>query len=654
MIVRNLSPSRLKKLLAPFSLTTYTYTRPVSNPLHSIIIDPSSIFSVSQNPTKTLPFIFFAKPFSSQPVKNQSFSNLPLTRDGNYEEATEQAFPICPGCGIQMQDVDPKQPGFYVEPATKGPNYKKFKRMTPILDESEISDSIKKGLANEILDVERPENLETEDQVFDKMSKKVENWGSLDGKKASQKPIVCSRCHSLRHYEKVKDAGVENLLPDFDFDHTVGRRLMSIGGARTVVLLVVDATDFDGSFPRKVANMVSKTIDENAQSWKEGKSGNIPRVLLVVTKIDLLPSSISPTRLEYWVRTQAREGGAGKLTSVHLVSAVREWGVKTLVDDVVKFAGQRGNVWAVGAQNAGKSTLINAIGKCVGMKATHLTEASVPGTTLGIVRMEGVLPGKAKLLDTPGLLHPHQISTRLTAVEQKLICIEKELKPRTYRIKAGHSVHISGLLRLDIEESSVDSIYVTVWASSLLPLHMGKTENACSMVEEHFGRQLQPPIGEGRVQELGKWVKKEFRVSGNMWDSSSVDIAAAGLGWFAIGLKGEALLGVWTYDGVDVIVRNALLPQRSHNFEVAGFTVSEIVSKADRARSKKHQDVKKRKSSNSKKASPLASSVSTVDADSSSNDSATISHSSCSMASPLNVDMASNLEDSSMANLQPS
>ncbi|KAK4435397.1 GTP-binding protein BRASSINAZOLE INSENSITIVE PALE GREEN 2, chloroplastic [Sesamum alatum] len=52
------------------------------------------------------------------------------------------------------------------------------------------------------------------------------------------------------------------------------------------------------------------------------------------------------------------------------------------------LSGPSGNVWAVGAQNAGKSTLINAIGKCVGMKVTHLTEAPAPGTTLGIVRME--------------------------------------------------------------------------------------------------------------------------------------------------------------------------------------------------------------------------------------------------------------------------
>jgi hypothetical protein len=46
-------------------------------------------------------------------------------------------------------------------------------------------------------------------------------------------------------------------------------------------------------------------------------------------------------------------------------------------------------------------------------------------------------------------------------------------------------------MRLDIENSSVDSIYITVWASPYLPLHMGKTENAQTMLEKHFGRQLQ-------------------------------------------------------------------------------------------------------------------------------------------------------------------
>ena len=96
----------------------------------------------------------------------------------------------------------------------------------------------------------------------------------FDSGRRPERPVVCARCHSLRHYGKVKDPTVENLLPDFDFDHTVGRRLALMGGTRSVVLMVVDATDFDGSFPRTVARLVSETIEENSGAWKQGKSGN--------------------------------------------------------------------------------------------------------------------------------------------------------------------------------------------------------------------------------------------------------------------------------------------------------------------------------------------------------------------------------------------
>ncbi|CAH9106665.1 unnamed protein product [Cuscuta epithymum] len=570
MIVQTLSPSKLRKLLRPLCSSFYSSTNPVANCISEFQITQPIC---SQKSTKKRFPPFFFRGFSAQ-----SSSVSLLSRDGNYNEATSEIICICPGCGVRMQDSDPRQPGYFINPSTKPLNYKTPIDRNPILDEAEISSSLKKGFLNEPVEAEDEESVELNSNI-----------------KSPEKPVVCARCHSLRHYGKVKDQSVENLLPDFDFDHTVGRRLMSATGTRAVVLMVVDGSDFDGSFPRTVAKLVSKTIDENSRAWKEGKSGNVPRIVLVVTKIDLLPSSVSPTGLEHWVRTRARDGGATKLTSVHLVSAVKNWGVKNLVNDVVALAGARGHVWAVGAQNAGKSTLINAIGKCVGGKVTHLTEAPVPGTTLGILRVEGVLPKNAKLFDTPGLLHPHQISTRLTREEQKLVHMSKELKPRTYRIKVGHSVHIGGLMRLDVDELSVDSVYITVWASPLLPLHMGKTENASTMFEEHFGNQLQPPIGRDRVVKMGEWVKKEFNVSGNAWDSSSVDVAASGLGWFAIGLKGEARLGVWTYDGIDVVVRNSLLPFRSRDFEVAGFSVSKIVSCADRTKNKKNSDEKKRK-----------------------------------------------------------
>ncbi|KAF9598208.1 hypothetical protein IFM89_025847 [Coptis chinensis] len=309
-----------------------------------------------------------------------------------------------------MQQTDSKLPGYFITPSVKDSDYKLTINRQPIAEEPEISNSFKREL------VEEPE--------------------MVDPNRSNVKPVVCVRCQSLRHYGKVKDATVENLLPDFDFDHTIGRKLVTSIRTRSIVLMVVDASDFDGAFPRNVAKLVSESIDENLTAWKNGKN---------------------------------------------------------LVDDVCQLAGARGNVWAIGAQNAGKSTLINSIGKHVSGKITHLTEAPVPGTTLGIVRVEGILPGNVKLFDTLGLLNPqpHQITTRLTREEQKMVHVNNELRPRTYRIKAGHTVHIAGLMRLDVEEASSESVYITVWASPYLLLHMRKTENVSTMLENHFGLQLQ-------------------------------------------------------------------------------------------------------------------------------------------------------------------
>ena len=118
-------------------------------------------------------------------------------------------------------------------------------------------------------------------------------------------------------------------------------------------------------------------------------------------------------------------------------------GVRDLLDHVRDLAGPRGNVWAVGARNVGKSTLLNAIARCSGVVGRPtLTEAPVPGTTLDVIKVDGVLGAQAKLFDTPGLLHGHQLTSRLTSEEMKLIQVRKEMRPRTYRVKVAFILFI--------------------------------------------------------------------------------------------------------------------------------------------------------------------------------------------------------------------
>jgi hypothetical protein len=243
--------------------------------------------------------------------------------------------------------------------------------------------------------------------------------------------VVCARCHSLRNYGLVKNDKAKNLIPDFDFDRFISSRLMKRSAGTRIIIMVVDCSDFDGSFPKRAAKSLFKALDGRGNS----KLGEKPRLVLVGTKVDLLPWQQMGVRLDRWVRGRAKAFGAPKLDAVFLISVHKDLAVRNLLSFIKESAGPRSNVWVIGAQNAGKSTLINGFAKKQGVKIVRLTEAALPGTTLGILRVTGVLPAKAKMYDTPGLLHPYIMVMRLNNEEQKMIEIRKELKPRTFRVK---------------------------------------------------------------------------------------------------------------------------------------------------------------------------------------------------------------------------
>ncbi|XP_030520544.1 GTP-binding protein BRASSINAZOLE INSENSITIVE PALE GREEN 2, chloroplastic [Rhodamnia argentea] len=551
----------------------------------------------------------------------------PVLSEGRDED--EQRGQICPGCGVFMQDKDPDLPGYYqkrkVSEGEASGDEDKDENDDGVVEDhfeeenGELGDVVEGQLGidgevggefdwesdeweGEFLEEGDSEDLEldgftpagvgygniTEEIVERQQQKKKEKLSKAERKrlareagKEMEKVTVCARCHSLRNYGHVKNQAAENLIPDFDFDRLITTRLMKpTGNANSiVVVMVVDCVDFDGSFPKRAAKTLFEAL-EGTKNDPKLKNKKLPKLVLVATKVDLLPSQISPARLDSWVRHRAKAGGAPKLSGVYMVSSRKDLGVRNLLAFIKQLAGPRGNVWVVGAQNAGKSTLINIMARKEGAKITKLTEAPIPGTTLGILRIGGILSAKAKMYDTPGLLHPYLMSMRLNSDEQKMVEIRKELQPRTYRVKAGQAVHVGGLTRLDLNQASVETVYVTIWASPSVSLHLGKIENAEEIWRNHVGIRLQPPVGKERASELGKWEEREIKFSGTSWDVNSLDIAIAGLGWFSIGLKGEATLSLWTYNGIEVTLREPLVLDRARFLERPGFWLPKAISDA--------------------------------------------------------------------------
>lgn len=409
------------------------------------------------------------------------------------------------------------------------------------------------------------------------------------------RPLLCARCHALQHYGRVPSAAAEALLPSLDFEKVVGAPLRRAAqrSRPPLVLLVVDLVDFDGSFPAAAAALLS-SLGDSAQ------------VVLAATKADLLPRSASPARLEQWVRARARAGGLTlHLAGVRLLGAPARYGVSSLAECCEELARSRtaGDLWVLGAQNAGKSTLIGAL--CAHYYGPAFRAAPVAshvaGTTLAPVRLPDLLPGKRSVVDTPGLLHAHQLSSRLTADEARLVLPRKPLKPRTFRVPQGACVSVGGLFRVDVLASPGATLYLTVWASADVSTHWGRAEGGEELRQRHLGGALRPPLlpaGEeeaearaARLEALGRVVPRTVALEGSSWTASSVDLAVAGAGWVAVACLGQAQLRVWTHAGVAVTMRDALLPDLARELETPGFDFE----KAGKARGGREAKAKARR-----------------------------------------------------------
>ena len=514
-----------------------------------------------------------------------------------------------------------------------------------------------------LLDIEDDEEDESEDD---------DNGGASPSPSSESNPKkpLCARCFSLVNYGKVKNAAAEAALPAFDLAAVVGRKLALAKFRRQIVLVVVDVADFDGSLPRAELQAMLPPLDDfdgrgggggagGGRGTPASPSAAPVSLVFAVNKADTLPSAATGTRVADWARRRAKAAGVRRPDAVHVVSSKRGTGVRQLLADLHSRLGGRGDVWVVGSQNAGKSSLLNAMkaevakwkggggggsekgkgkkgrggekkgGSSKGLGGYDLdvdikdpiTAAPLPGTTLGVLRVRGLLPRGCKMLDTPGAPSPRSVIAALppasAAADAALILPRSRISPRTFRTSAGQSLLLGGLARVDVVEPPSGcgpTLYLTVWAAGPVGVHYGSTEAAARARASLVARgTLAPPTGNvedeerrGRVaaaaaafsaegggeaaeadaaaslrfdQALGlggPLSPVDVPVSGDSWRRSSVDVAVAGLGWVSVALSGTAKLRVWVPRGVAVTVREALVPDLARELGRPGFNGTPI------------------------------------------------------------------------------
>ncbi|MGX7174089.1 ribosome biogenesis GTPase YqeH [Enterococcus ratti] len=331
--------------------------------------------------------------------------------------------------------------------------------------------------------------------------------------------VYCQRCFRLRHYNEIQDVS----LSDDDFL----RLLNELGQKEALIVNVVDIFDFSGSLIPSLHRFV----------------GNNP-ILLVGNKVDILPKSLKKTKMVQWMKERAYEAGLRPI-EVLLTSAKKANEMKILLEKIEEHRKGR-DVYIVGVTNVGKSTLINQIIKnTVGIKEV-ITTSQFPGTTLD--KIEIPLEDGHYLIDTPGIIHRHQMAHYLGKKDLRIITPSKEIKPKVYQLNEGQTLFLGGLARFDFVKGHRSSFIAYV--SNDIQLHRTKLEKADNFYKKHKGGLLQPP----RLDEINifpELVRFEFSVK------EKTDIVFAGLGWITV--TRPAVVSGWAPKGVHVLKRKALV-----------------------------------------------------------------------------------------------
>lgn len=330
----------------------------------------------------------------------------------------------------------------------------------------------------------------------------------------------CQRCFRLRHYGDVMMSMQQGLDPE--------KILEKINETEGVVIWTADLYNFE-------ENIISRLNQK-----LPGK-----RIMLLLTKRDLLPESLTDEKVAEFIRRRLKEEGievdsiimAGWFSTGFEESREAARAVRAAVD----LFRDGENAIFMGVANAGKSTVLNRI-----LGSEDLTISRHPGTTLDLVELP---QAEGSYFDTPGLESPHSYLTLLPEKDLKQAIPALPVRPKTFQIREDQSFAVGGLVRLDVKCKGKGT--VTAYFSRELEIHRGKLENADALWEKHLGGLLSPAMDTD-------WREMASFTAPRLARGQKMDVVIEGLGWFA--LSGDITsVKVYVHKGVYAVFRKAMI-----------------------------------------------------------------------------------------------
>ncbi|KAJ2735788.1 nitric oxide associated protein 1 [Coemansia sp. BCRC 34962] len=517
--------------------------------------------------------------------------------------AAKSKVPQCPTCGAAFQTEHQGAPGYLNQQKWKQMNQSNIVAELPIVEDTYLNEALptpalsedrpelgRSGSSKKVLSEE--EYKQAVDNIEDPDLRAIFSGGSLSGaadpnhilgsgsnlasstetanaasfdtlaearlrRRAEQgrDRIVCQRCHTLKHYSRVDRPWREDTVSD-------PRSLTFLRYKTNLVAVVVcDLFDIPGSLIPRLGEFI----------------GERHPVILVANKADLLPKDYHEERLRMWFKRFTKDLNLN-IQSVHLVSALKNLGIRELAADISERRRAGQDIYMIGRANVGKSELINALLRIsIGGSKHRVLASHIPGTTMGLaaiplrhfvkalVPAEGSRPQdrQASLYDTPGVFSSKSITSHLTSDELKSAICSKRIVPFSFILNRNQAIMLGGLGRLELIDGP-DRVYVTVF-TSIRPhfTNVGRAAELMKRLEQGERTILQLPSGDAeRLKSFPQHrVALEHTFEGLHRKHATLDVAFAGIGWIAItGQFPTATIRAFSPNGHGVCVRPPMMP----------------------------------------------------------------------------------------------
>lgn len=305
----------------------------------------------------------------------------------------------------------------------------------------------------------------------------------------------CERCFKLINYGEFKQVNKSN--------EEYISIYKNIDKTDDLVLFLVDIFNLNKSI-----DMINKYINN--------------KIILVITKYDIIPKSIKENKIIDKIKEYITNKN---VIDIVIISSKTGYNINLLYNKIIENK-KTNNVYICGNTNSGKSTLINKFIKNYSKEDLTITTSILPSTTININEIK--INDELTLIDTPGFLEEDNISNYITPKELKRVMPNSEIKPITYQLQEGMTLLVDNLLRIEYVKGEKNS----------------------------FTFYISNDIIVDRINTMTNQRGKNLKMT-EVTVNSNEDVIVNGLCF--INIKKDAVINVYTLDGVGIYTRKSLI-----------------------------------------------------------------------------------------------